>query len=308
MDDINIDHDTLTDIFVIPPFSVLDTRQGYWQDRKKAWKNLGLKSEEGRSDNLTDATDLDPTKYKNGMHGMAVQTSIFDPVLTEIMYKWFCVDGGSIYDCFAGGSVRGIIASYLGYQYIGIDIRKEQVDANYENASDIGVTPIWYCDDSLNADKYVDDNSMDMVFTCPPYADLEVYSDLDGDISNMDYKSFCAVYGDILSIAARKLKDDRFFVVVVGDVRDKNGAYRQLVDYTRKVLTNAGLALYNDMVLIEAVGTGAIRAKKQFLSMRKVIKTHQNVLVFYKGKIDEIKNNYHEIEVADIDEISDTRS
>ena len=35
-------------------------------------------------------------------------TSIFDPVLTEIAYRWFCPSGGKILDAFAGGSVRAL--------------------------------------------------------------------------------------------------------------------------------------------------------------------------------------------------------
>lgn len=38
--------------FIVPPFSVFDTKQGYWQDRKRIWKELGIKSELGRGDNL----------------------------------------------------------------------------------------------------------------------------------------------------------------------------------------------------------------------------------------------------------------
>ncbi len=38
----------LVDRFGVPPFSVLDARQGYWQDRKRAWLALGIKSELGR--------------------------------------------------------------------------------------------------------------------------------------------------------------------------------------------------------------------------------------------------------------------
>lgn len=41
-------HKTLAERFLIPPFSVLDARQGYWQDRKRAWLALGIKSELGR--------------------------------------------------------------------------------------------------------------------------------------------------------------------------------------------------------------------------------------------------------------------
>lgn len=295
----DVEHSTLTDKFIVPPFSILDTRQGYWQDRKKAWKDLGLKSDLGRNDNLSNAQDK--SEYmKTGCKGVAVQTSIFDPVLAEIMYKWFCVDGGNIYDCFAGGSVRGIVADKLGYKYTGIDIRQEQVDANYENASDLGLTPVWYCDDSKNADKYIQDNSVDMIFSCPPYADLEVYSDNPNDISNMEYDDFCKAYKEIIDVACRKLKDNRFAAFVVGDVRDKKGAYRDFVDYTKKCFLDNGLKTYNELILVEQSGTGALRAKKQLGSLRKVIKTHQNVLVFYKGDIKKIKDNYTEISVDDL--------
>jgi DNA modification methylase len=213
------------------------------------------------------------------------------------MYKWFNIDGGKIYDCFAGGSVRGVVAAKLGYEYTGIDLRQEQVDENIRQAEQIGVSPTWHCDDSSNADKYVEDNSVDMIFTCPPYADLEVYSDDKRDISNMEYDDFCKVYAKILSIACRKLKDDRFAVVVIGDVRDPKGAYRRLVDYTRKVMTDNGLYLYNDFVLIEQIATGAVRAARQFNALRKVVKKHQNVLCFYKGDISKIKENYKELDL-----------
>ena len=36
--------------FMIPPFSVLNAREGWWQDRKRAWLALGIKSELGRGD------------------------------------------------------------------------------------------------------------------------------------------------------------------------------------------------------------------------------------------------------------------
>lgn len=293
----DVEHLSLCDRFVIPPFSILDTRQGYWQDRKKMWTDLvGIKSYKGRSENLMKA----PYKIdymKTGCEGAAPQTSIFDPVLCEIIYKWFCTSGGKIYDCFSGGSVRGIVAAKLGYEYHGIDLRPEQIAANKQNAAEIGVCPNWYCDDSLNADKYIDDNSCDMIFSCPPYADLEVYSDDPRDISNMSYDDFANTYAKIIQIACHKLKNDRFAVFVVGDIRDKKGFYRNFVDLTKKCFNDNGCLTYNELILIESVGTAAIRAGKVFGSLRKVVKTHQNVLVFYKGNPQKIKDNYSEIDV-----------
>ena len=62
--------------------------------------------------------------------------SVFDPALCEVIYHWFCPTAGSILDPFAGGSVRGIVANYLGYKYTGIDIRKEQIESNKEQILD----------------------------------------------------------------------------------------------------------------------------------------------------------------------------
>ena len=47
---------TLNERFGIIPFSVLDTRKGDWQKRKKAWIEQGLKSEIGRNENIIFAT------------------------------------------------------------------------------------------------------------------------------------------------------------------------------------------------------------------------------------------------------------
>jgi 16S rRNA G966 N2-methylase RsmD len=251
---------------------------------------LGIKSDAGRKDNLLNMSER--------IQAQGLSTSIFDPVLCELAYKWFCTEGGKIYDCFAGGSVRGIVAAKLGYDYHGIDLRQEQINANIANAREIGVCPNWYCDDSLNADKYVADESCDLVFSCPPYADLEVYSDDPRDISNMDYDGFCKVYADIVSIACRKLKQDRFAVFVVGDVRDKKGFYRNFVDYTKKCFNDNGCMTYNEAILVDMLGTAMLRANGTFKS-RKLVKVHQNVLVFYKGNPKNIKNNFAEIEIEE---------
>ena len=284
----------LTDEFIVPPLSVFDTKQGYWQDRKKMWKGLGLKSELGR-----DAECMQNSIGEKYGRKEMTGVSIFDPVLCEVAYKWFNVESGKIYDCFAGGSVRGIVASLLGYDYTGIDLRQEQVDANYENASDMNVNVKWYCDDSLNADKYIEDDSVDMIFSCPPYADLEVYSDDPRDISNMEYEQFKDVYRRIIDIACRKLKQDRFAVFVVGDIRDKKGYYRNFIDYTKECFNKNGLQTYNEIILLDCLGTSMIRCKRPFNASRKVSKVHQNILVFYKGDVSKISENYHEINVED---------
>lgn len=57
---------SLMERFGVVPFSVLNAREGWWQDRKRAWLKLGIKSELGRGENLLKFSDTinqpDPKK------------------------------------------------------------------------------------------------------------------------------------------------------------------------------------------------------------------------------------------------------
>lgn len=286
---------SLVDDFIIMPQSIFDTRQGVWQNRKKEWLELGIASEIGREENLTFAKSLNT--------GNLGGTSIFDPVLCEVGYTWFTpFENAKIIDPFAGGSVRGIVAERLGYRYTGIDLRKEQIDANYNNAREIGsdISKIkWICDDSFNVDEYIEDDSADLIFACPPYFDLEVYSDNDKDISNMSYEEFAKIYTVILQKFSKKLKQNRFAIVTISDVRDKKGFYRDLTGLTKQAFSEMGVNFYNDIILVNTLGSGAMRARKQMNTGRKVIRSHQNVLVFYKGDPKNIKQEFGPLAVLD---------
>ena len=91
-------------------------------------------------------------------------TSIFDPVLCELAYRWFCPPGGHVLDPFAGGSVRGIVAVQLGREYTGIDLRPEQVAANEVQAASIcpQASPRWLVGDS----RYLSD-MRPLITICP---------------------------------------------------------------------------------------------------------------------------------------------
>lgn len=157
---------TLQEKFLVPPFTILDARSGIWNERKRAWKNIGIHSEVGRGNDddktgggLTFSRSSQPPgtyKAKNAYEskiGKKISweefaelfpeqmaqggTSIFDPVLCEVAYRWFSPQGGSIIDPFAGGSVRGIVAALTGRRYTGVDLSGRQVEANAANWQEI---------------------------------------------------------------------------------------------------------------------------------------------------------------------------
>lgn len=125
------DRPSLAERFVVPPFSVLDQRAGYWQERRRRWLSLGIRSEEGREGAASERIEhggrpggvlmpsvsgRDPSFYDQkrgveatlgrtlttdefirtyyvpteGVGGLTTTgTSVFDPVLCEIAYRWF---------------------------------------------------------------------------------------------------------------------------------------------------------------------------------------------------------------------------
>ena len=311
--------------FGFPPFTVLDTKTGEWQDRKRAWKSIGIRSEVGRGEAKT--YNIKPSDYAKGVtkeerlllakssgtdfyaqkrkierelgHEITTAefqekyyeersaidngTSIFDPVLCELAYRWFCPPAGQIVDPFAGGSVRGVVAGALGRNYWGCDLRQEQVDANKEQGREIRLpkVPTWVCGNSLveldNAPE------ADFIFSCPPYGDLEVYSDDPQDLSAMGWPDFVRAYRGIIEKSVQSLAMNRFACFVVGDFRDERGHYRNFVGETVKAFTDAGAHFYNDAVLLTSVGSASMRVSRQFAAGRKFAKTHQNVLCFVKG-------------------------
>lgn len=288
----------LAERFEFPPFTTLNAREGAWQERKRAWMALGMRGEQGRNalagGSGTSANSCYVVKREDGSSATAGElhgddgancSSIFYPVLCEMAYRWWSPEGGTIVDPFAGGSVRGIVAGMLGRRYWGCDLRAEQIEANRTQAAaicpDAGIE--WVCGDST--ERLADAPPADFVFSCPPYGDLERYSDDPADLSTMEYHTFMPNYRRIINRCAKVLKPGRFACFVVGDFRDKrSGAYRGFVADTIIGFRDAGLDLYNDAVLLTAIGSLPIRTGKQFEASRKLGKAHQNVLVFCKGK------------------------
>lgn len=161
---------------------------------------------------------------------------------------------------------------------------------NWEEISHISVLddapevtpPTWINGDSSHIDELAP-GEYDLFFTCPPYADLEVYSDKPEDLSNKEYPEFLQLYRNVIRRATAMLKPDSFAVIVVSDLRDKKGFYRNFISDTIDAFQDVGLKFYNEAILVNTAGGLAIRVGKQFEHSRKMGKDHQNVLVFCNG-------------------------
>lgn len=329
---------SLADRFVIPPFSILDTRKGYWQARKKVWRELIGDMGESRNDTLITSPEIkykdiyqktrehreslglsfkeyldkyvpEEVKEREAAKVLSQGVSLFDPVLSEIICRWFTpYNGAKIFDCFAGDTQKGLVFGQCGFDFTGIELRQEQVAINNRVIEGRNLSIRYICDDGQNVGRHIEPNSMDLLFSCPPYYDLEKYSDLKNDASNQGtYEEFLTILTNAFKSALGCLKENRFAVIVVGDVRDKKtGCYYNFVDDVKRIFKESGAALYNELILIETGASTALRAAR-YMESRKVAKMHQNILVFYKGNTKEIKNNFPKIEFSQ-DELSQFES
>lgn len=281
----------LADKFLVPPFSILDARQGYWQERKRMWRDrIG---DEGQARDVS-VFDNNMSKYVSDVYTAA---SILDPVLSEIICKWFTVgEQSNVFDVFAGDTIFGYVSSYLGHHFTGIELRQEQADFN--TAATKGLPARYICDDGQNVLQHIEEQSQDLLFSCPPYYDLEVYSDMENDASAQPtYEEFYAILDTAFSRAIKCLKPDRFAVIVVGDIRNrKTGLYYDFPGDIKATFKKNGMELLNEIILIDPIGTARLRASR-YMDYRKVAKIHQNVLVFYNGDAQKINKVFPKIEV-----------
>lgn len=318
---------SLNERFVVPPFSVLDSRQGYWQERRAAWKEkIGARGWT-RSDTLIDSIQIkyqqlyqktyadrmakgltfadyilqyctpeERKKAEQSTGGNGV--SLFDPVLAECLCKWYTPKSGSaIIDCFAGDLLKGMVFSLCGHHFTGIEIRPEQVAENEGMLAGSGLECRYICDDGQNIASHIPSESADLLFSCPPYYDLEVYSDLPNDASaQKDYDGFIRILDNAFKASVGCLRNNRFAVVVVGDVRDRKGEYRDFPGDVKRIFKECGCSLYNELIYVEVSATKQLRAASCMRS-RKTVKSHQNVLVFFKGDLSKIQSEFPIIEV-----------
>lgn len=323
----------IEDDFVIFPCSILDQSSKKWQERKKIWMEK-LKCEnvlESRRDSLTtiyinkypktyacylnfknknnvklsfnefiekfNPPELEEEKNKNCSKGV----SVFDPVLSEICCKWFTpYNGAKIFDCFAGDIYKGLVFALCGYDFCGIELRQEQIDDNNNIIKKFENLNIKYiCDDGQNVDQYFQEQSQDLLFSCPPYYNLEVYSKLPNDASNQkDYCDFLKILDNAYSKSIKILKDNRFAVIVVGNIRDKQGFYYNFINDIINIFNKNDMFLLNEIILKEPIINRRFTSRRFFKS-RKIVKIHQNVLVFYKGNPKEIKNIFPAVAVKE---------
>lgn len=208
--------------------------------------------------------------------------SVFPAPLVEwILLRYGGPKRGRILDAFAGGPPRGIVSSIMDFVYVGFEVRQEQIDENKDALKGLGLKSATYIkgDGCLLKD---DLGLFDCALTCPPYYNLESYSDLPEDISNLgSYWEFNAAMAFCAQAHYPLMKPGAFVCFVVGNFRDKNG---ELIDFRSHTVENfreAGFVFHQEIILSKNFGSAAKRSTNSWKGL-KLVPIHEFLLVFRK--------------------------
>lgn len=217
---------------------------------------------------------------KMNLLGSKYTTSIFNPHLAQMILSAYCPPKAKIYDAFAGGGTRGFIAASMGHDYFGVEIRLNEVERIKNQQKELGTYFGIECADSQ--DFSPEQGAYDFSYSCPPYYDLEVYSAINGDMSNVaTYEEFLAMLRNSLTRTYEVLKPDALCIWVVGNFRDRKGELRHFNGDVARMGREIGFILHDELIFWGASGIAAQRAGN-FVANRKSVRVHEYILIFKK--------------------------
>lgn len=190
-----------------------------------------------------------------------------------------------ILDQFAGGGTTLVEAKLLNRDIIGIDVNdvalnccKEKIDFQYEGAYG---KVFLRKGDARNLD-FIPDNSIDLICTHPPYANIIEYSEnIEEDLSHLKINEFLEEMKKVASESYRVLKKEKFCAILMGDTR-KNGHMIPLSFYVMQVFENAGFKL-KEMIIKEQHNCKATGFwKTNSIKYNFLLIVHEHLFIFRK--------------------------
>lgn len=246
--------------------------------RIRDWRRLS--HETGHDGTRNESFRRDHQSIYTGSH------SVFPiPLVEWIILRYGPRDGGTIVDAFAGGPPRGLVASAMGYNYVGFDVRQEQIDENLRILDGLGLSVgvTYVHGDGCRLDDY-ESNTFDMALTCPPYFDLEKYSEQQDDISNLgSYDDFNQQMYSCAQAHRRVMRPGSFVCLVVGPFRYKIGPRKgEIVPFVEDTIYNfrdVGFQFHQNIILSKNFASAAVRAANAWRN-KKLVPRHEHLLVF----------------------------
>ncbi len=226
---------------------------------------------------------------RGGGYAKNLRYSIYNPTQAKFILEYYTNPGDVVLDPFTGRGTRPVITTYLGRIYRGYDTCPKTLQLNKQLLSTNGLLE--------NATLFNGDgtelvnetpNSVDAVFSCPPYYEIEKYSGADGDISHVSREQFDqriqAMFNrlyEIIKTSNYESKDFHPVIFTVGSVRTGDEGVTDMDFNFQLAARNAGFVLY-DKLTTENNSPGAGFTFRRNYRCSFLTKVHETTLVFMK--------------------------
>ncbi len=170
----------------------------------------------------------------------------WSPYIPRNLILRYSKEGDLILDQFAGGGTTLVEAKLLNRNIIGVDVNDVALDRcrdkiNFEHKGADGQVFI-HKGDARNLD-FIDDCSIDLICTHPPYANIIKYSEnLSDDLSLLKVNDFLEEMKKVASESFRVLKKDKYCAILMGDTRQKGCMIPMSFD-VMKIFQDVGFTL-----------------------------------------------------------------
>lgn len=236
-------------------------------ERRDDWKAI-----------IGDDGDETTRRSEDAKYLPGLRFSEFHPHLAEMVVRYWSLEKDLIVDPFAGRATRGIVGLTLGRRYQGYEVAASTFRKTQEKIAPLGGQ--LECFDGCHLAHTLND-SVDLVFTCPPYHRLEKYESAPSQLSDIaDYDKFLEQITICAKNVARVLKPGKFLCWVVGDWRDGK-AFRLFHADSLRIFQQFGLVPH-DVVIVHNNSPFAPLQAGKVAAKRYTSKVHEYLLVFRK--------------------------
>ncbi len=226
---------------------------------------------------------------RGGGYAKNLRYSIYNPSQAKFILEYYTNPGDVVLDPFSGRGTRPVITEFLGRVYRGYDTCKKTIDWNQQLLNDKlnthGATLIHGDGTKLELEV---ENSIDAVFSCPPYYEIEKYSGELGDISRVSREEFDesiqSMFHRIYKLIKKsdyKTKEYHPVIFTIGSVRNGDLGITDMDFNFQLAAKNAGFVLY-DKLFTENNSPGAGFTFRRNYRCSFLTKVHETTLVFMK--------------------------
>jgi DNA modification methylase len=208
----------------------------------------------------------------------------FSPYIAKNIILRYSKENDLVLDQFVGGGTTLIECKLNNRNATGIDINPNAVEITkqkllFKATNDINIKVFHGCATDL---KDIENNSIDLICTHPPYAGIIHYSqNIVGDLSLLSIKSFLEKIELVAKECFRVLKKDKFCVIVMGDTR-KNGMVQPLGFDVMQKFIKAGFKL-KEIIIKEQHNCKATGFwKRNSEKFNFLLLAHEYIFVFKK--------------------------